>query len=557
VRPAYVPDEGILDDYGVALPRTDKGRPDLSRDLADSLVLPRHTARGAREKPPAGCQEVYVPPNATAAWLSAQRHVVTSEKGTPRGHSARFELAKLIAARSLVIYYDPSDDCPVRIGLDRPITEGELTDCFLRAGYHHKPPSNRAGIALATSALFTETSKMGCFSFNLPPGPPSLGGSCPAAALSFMYGPMGDLVKAQKAKRDQRITIDPATSICSGCFACKNAYGKTHVMAAIEVRHALVTRLLPNETRKTPQRVDGVLCIGAEDYRQIHNSLRASAKRYPRFEEVVKQAKRAGALQQTAFRLSDVLLMGLRASIEKLEARRAKLDAFGYTVADYKASEQMANWLAKQEEERRNLRSTSDAIANLRAAPPPSKPVRKKLFSPWQIPDPRYFRIHDSGDLFADSYAKAWFRVCEQMEGVVKFWAPTRVWAVKGVLREDTWRQVPSNLALRPSALHFREQAPTQEYLASLGLPIYIAGKGGGLSAATGALPSSDVPEGAFECPAYRHWREGGGSIRLDPKTQTPLGGTCALARGPQNEDGCRACWPGDYHGCVVYYHEH
>lgn len=83
--------------------------------------------------------------------------------------------------------------------------------------------------------------------------------------------------------------------------------------------------------------------------------------------------------------------------------------------------------------------------------------------------DPRFFRIHDSGDLFSkkDEHDNgpgikallAWYRVCKNLPKI-RFWCPTRMWVF--VYFPDFVQQYPppTNLALRPSALHFNDKAP-------------------------------------------------------------------------------------------------
>ncbi len=100
--------------------------------------------------------------------------------------------------------------------------------------------------AISSYSLLTRTSKMSCFSFNLPAGPPSLGGTCPASALGFMYLTSDDLVRAQRAKLvDQE--IDPASFICNGCFALKGQYGNPSNVLGQQARLMLVRWFLDQQ----------------------------------------------------------------------------------------------------------------------------------------------------------------------------------------------------------------------------------------------------------------------------------------------------------------------
>ena len=117
----------------------------------------------------------------------------------------------------------------------------------------------------------------------------------------------------------------------------------------------------------------------------------------------------------------------------------------------------------------------------------------------------RYFRVHDSGDMFSPAYAESWLEVCRLLPDVC-FWIPTRAWQqpagplplfdpLLGVLRKLA--SLP-NVTVRPSALNFGDHAPV------------VAGLHAGSTA--------DVPDvfRARQCPAYNQ------------------GGHCG---------DCRTCW--------------
>lgn len=117
----------------------------------------------------------------------------------------------------------------------------------------------------------------------------------------------------------------------------------------------------------------------------------------------------------------------------------------------------------------------------------------------------KYFRVHDSGDLFSVAYAQCWLEVCALLPEV-RFWIPTRAWQkpagplpiVDPLL--EILRKLSSlpNVTVRPSALNFGDYAPQ------------VAGLHAG---STAAMP--DVFR-ARQCPAYSQ------------------GGQCG---------DCRACW--------------
>ncbi len=104
----------------------------------------------------------------------------------------------------------------------------------------------------------------------------------------------------------------------------------------------------------------------------------------------------------------------------------------------------------------------------------------------------RYFRIHDSGDMFSTAYAECWFEICRRLPEV-RFWIPTRAWQTPaGPLPVfdpllNTLRKLASlpNVAVRPSALNFGDQAPV------------VAGLHAG---STAAMPDAFR---AHQCPAH------------------------------------------------------
>src|SRR5215475_8326942 len=117
----------------------------------------------------------------------------------------------------------------------------------------------------------------------------------------------------------------------------------------------------------------------------------------------------------------------------------------------------------------------------------------------------KYFRVHDSGDMFNVAYAQCWLEVCRAMPEV-RFWIPTRAWQQPAgplPLFEpllNVLRQLASlpNVTVRPSALNFGDYAPV------------VTGLHAG---STASMP--DVFR-ARQCPAYSQ------------------GGNCG---------DCRTCW--------------
>jgi hypothetical protein len=110
-----------------------------------------------------------------------------------------------------------------------------------------------------------------------------------------------------------------------------------------------------------------------------------------------------------------------------------------------------------------------------------------------------YFRIHDSGDFYSEKYVRCWIEICKQLPDT-KFWAPTRSYKAEWVECLRELNSLP-NVTVRPSADMFDDQPPVIEGLAA---------------GSTSHTPGGGVPEGCYECPAYKQ------------------GGNCV---------DCRVCW--------------
>lgn len=334
----------------------------------------------------------------------------------------------------------------IKIGVDPQVAHAS------QRGKKHRP--------LVTLGMLSETTKMGCYSFNLPAGPTEQGGTCPASALGFLYLPPDVQKQKQKAMRG-RHAIDERKFTCSGCYALKNSYGNPSQVMGQSVKYE-ITRLWLARGEFVPNMVQFIRAA------QVH-SMR----------------------------------------------RRAKLP-------------------------------------------------RDKH---WAVPHPNYFRIHDAGDFYTPEYVRAWFDICSALPEV-SFWAPTRMWAMVGMASTEFQKGLPFNLALRPSALHFREGPPPVSAAGSRAasvagtvMPGLAAGSGSGVN----------PPVGAWDCPAMLHPTLGGGAkVTRSKKGKEKLSeGACARAHGPNSplrggfdpEDdpalggGCRACWRN--RGLQIYYHEH
>jgi len=109
----------------------------------------------------------------------------------------------------------------------------------------------------------------------------------------------------------------------------------------------------------------------------------------------------------------------------------------------------------------------------------------------------KYFRVHDSGDLFSPAYTWAWVRIVQQLPDV-RFWFPTRSWRpltmtkISPVVKMG-WELAllalssEDNVTVRPSALMMNAPAPR--------IPGLAAG-------------STAADDGSFTCPASRQNNE-------------------------------------------------
>lgn len=141
----------------------------------------------------------------------------------------------------------------------------------------------------------------------------------------------------------------------------------------------------------------------------------------------------------------------------------------------------------------------------------------------------RYFRIHDSGDMFHPNYLRAWREIADHFvpgnkHGYepVLFWAPTRIWTLSwGQKAIEEIVSGSPNLVVRPSSYHINTPAFFQGE---------IAGAAAGSTVTAKSLIDSAMAAGAFDwnCPAY------------DSKNEKH---SCTSARGPDGAPKCRACW--------------
>jgi len=156
--------------------------------------------------------------------------------------------------------------------------------------------------------------------------------------------------------------------------------------------------------------------------------------------------------------------------------------------------------------------------------------VTREIHPPAERDGNKYFRIHDSGDMYHVGYLAAWQEVA-RLNPEVTFWAPSRMWMLPAYDR--VMAENPTNLVVRPSAYHINEPPPR------------AMGKGWSAGSTSykdvlkppGKSPAGDkLPAGVagpskpydWDCQAYNTESENV---------------TCREAEAPDGEVGCRACW--------------
>ncbi len=334
-----------------------------------------------------------------------------------------------------------------------------------------------------------------CYSWSIPAGPASSGGTCPAAAPGFMFSTPKKLAEAQANLIEPLPPIRIPDYICNGCYAIKGAYGNPSMVFAQEIRLAMIRQML-----------------------RSHPSHEGKLRQDPNHpNDPTKQIGFSNLFVET-------FVHAIRLGQMKSMSRFAKL---------------------------------------------------KDKSRAWALPSEKYFRVHDSGDFYSPAYLAAWAEVCRNflkpfqlskpIGGAtelppITFWAPTRMWAIGqkqdheiGIydgrvecVSDEHLKCVPSNLVIRPSALHFGDPPP-------------LIARPGFAKGAASIRPSQRGSVDHF-CPAYLDpvTAKGGGERKGAAKadgTYKLVGGTCARAHGPVTENGqevlpvqnggsgCRACW--------------
>lgn len=155
--------------------------------------------------------------------------------------------------------------------------------------------------------------------------------------------------------------------------------------------------------------------------------------------------------------------------------------------------------------------------------------VDKNVYEPETFPG-RFFRWHDSGDIFSPKHLEALVEIARRCP-TIHFWAPTRIWATTwGVRRVNEIAEGPGgwppNFALRPSAYVVNDPPPDPTLLG----PGWTAGS---VVFNPEGLVQPLTREAAlidWQCPTYALGDDETASCRNAPR--------------PDGQGlGCRACW--------------
>lgn len=380
-------------------------------------------------------------------------------------------------------------------------------------------PGDSDGKKSSRVSFLTRTSKMGCYSFNLPAGPPEFGGACPASGIGFLY-------RQEKHKHEH---------------GAKETF-----------EYPDWEQFVPNKAEELDTRVHTIT-----KQKWICNACYALKGNYAYTSNVIGQLVKLGMVKKM-------------------------LQPGGWKGRDF-ASYMLEAIEWGRKKSMKELRTTPAQLLH-------------------HIPHPDYFRIHDAGDFFREEYWYQWVAVMDALPDV-HFWAPTRMWALKKPLRYLLAGPIAGNLALRPSALHFGDPAPTVTGLAKgassaqpdkvpptvWSCPAYdqehLYGGSGPEPVVTGKGKKRQVKEGFYYCAdatsSKVKWimvpeddltpcKTKGGKVQISMEA-----GSCQRAHGPaspglpkrflpvidhndlpirQGGYGCRACWDTT---TPVYYHEH
>lgn len=140
----------------------------------------------------------------------------------------------------------------VGIFFDRYVAYRDIRAAERKAGAQQISEASPAGARfLGQMGLLTSTTKMGCFSWNMPAGPEAHGGTCPGAQLAFYLDPDGKdktagiaaAIERSKSHAAEQLRAEVPDAreavrrfVCNGCYAMKNCYGNPSIITIMEWR---------------------------------------------------------------------------------------------------------------------------------------------------------------------------------------------------------------------------------------------------------------------------------------------------------------------------------
>lgn len=443
----------------------------------------------------------------------------------------------------------------------------------------HDVPRDKV-LMVARTRVLTITSKMGAMSFNLPAGPPHLGGSCPGALPGWRTDdlPVNHTVSSKDKERAELIHPDLTrtwSKVEYRSYAQQRSNEASFKQGRRLVRRGMRKRELSIAQGGAAQRKAGQSLLRM----QIEQAGLELAKVYHLAQLEIDANKPAGFAKQPDGRYGLVVnprtyicngcyaMKGSYGNFSVIFGQTVRMEWLKWCLANDPqefvdvmtlAIEAARQKNAKKRERDRGVRPIASDIEN------------EKMLA---TPDPKYFRIHDCGDFFKVQYFILWCQVMDRFADV-NFWAPTRLWFDPNIARELQRRAAavrpgggkgwPKNLNMRPSALHFGDPAPSLPNLC-----MQKAGSGSMQPAKFGNAPCFDAANGGvgeWMCPAYRPYTMGGGALHpVKGKgagkfrvwgTDFESSGSCQYAQGMppgakcgtlqatgKRVQGCRVCW--------------
>lgn len=126
-----------------------------------------------------------------------------------------------------------------------------FTRVFTPAGVPKKVDRDKEKAMVKRVGLLTLTSKMGCYSFNMPAGPLAhgFGGTCPASRFGFPMLTTRERTRHGQSEEFAQFAVDQESWLCSGCYGLKGLYGNPSMVFLMEARKQFIEGQLALDKR--------------------------------------------------------------------------------------------------------------------------------------------------------------------------------------------------------------------------------------------------------------------------------------------------------------------